>query len=116
MATKADLRNRVLQHLHVVAGGETPSSEDAATVDEIIVNVQASLDETFLVSWDLTDIPSNVFQPLSWIMADELIVDFEVQADTATRIERKAIEARKELRRQTDLPIDESTPSEATFF
>lgn len=67
--TAAQLRNRVLQELGVLAAGETASADDAALVDAVVADVHAMLDKEVFVSWATSAIPDTVMEPLVMIVA-----------------------------------------------
>lgn len=69
MASQADLVARVLRELNILVGGETPSAEDDAVVDEAIAEVQAELQERQLAYWALDDIPEAVMRGLTLMVS-----------------------------------------------
>jgi hypothetical protein len=69
MPARADLVNEVLRELYVLAGNETPSSEDDAVVDIAIDQAMGELSERQLAYWDVTDIPQAVMRGLTLVVA-----------------------------------------------
>lgn len=72
MATITELRNKVLEELGVASVGETPSSEEAATIEGMYDEVYAELKSERLVSWGPTEsIPAKFVRPIVVIVAAE---------------------------------------------
>jgi hypothetical protein len=69
MANQSDLVARVLRKLYVLAGNETPSAEDAATVNIGITESHAELQERRIAYWELSDIPEAVMHGLTLVVA-----------------------------------------------
>jgi hypothetical protein len=61
--TKAELRNRVLEHIGVVAAGESGSAEDGDLVDEAIDSAHAQLRKFGLAPYATSAVPEWA-QPL----------------------------------------------------
>lgn len=55
--TLAELRDKVLQRLDVLAAGEIASAEDAALAEGILRGVQAELEFLNIALWTLDDVP-----------------------------------------------------------
>lgn len=68
-ATQADLVSRVLRHLHVLDGGEAPSAEDDAVVDDAIAEVMGELTELGLAYWSTSAIPEAVMRGMIIMVA-----------------------------------------------
>jgi hypothetical protein len=79
--TKAQLRNRVLQELGVLAGAETANADDAALVDAVIEDQHAMLDREILVTWSTSAIPDTVMEPLVLLVAARCAGRFGLPAD-----------------------------------
>lgn len=55
--TLAELRDKVLQRLGVLAAGENASPEDAALVEDALTGIQGELDQLNIALWTLDDVP-----------------------------------------------------------
>lgn len=67
--TKADLRTAVLRRLGVLAVGETPSAEDAETVEATISRVHAELQADGIAYWPVNATPDVVTEPMIYLVA-----------------------------------------------
>jgi len=76
--TAAEVRNRILRKLGVLAAGETASSEDAALVDTELADVHAELDGLSLVSWPLSAVPGNLVAGYVNIVAEQVGAEFGI--------------------------------------
>lgn len=65
MATKADLRLRVLRKLALVSEGQEPSAYQAEVVDTVIDDEHAYLQAQGIAAWDLTAIPDGALRGLT---------------------------------------------------
>jgi hypothetical protein len=74
--TKAQLRNRVLQHLGVLAAGQDPSAEDADLVDEAIDAAHDRLNKYGLTPFATSAIPSWAQTPLRDYVAGDVARSF----------------------------------------
>lgn len=93
-STKADLRNRALEHLGVLAAGESPSAEDAALVDGRIDSLHEKLMARRLVNFETSAIPDEAVHDYMRIVANEC-----AQAFGLPRIEAETMSAEAELRK-----------------
>lgn len=67
---KAALRNRVLEHLGVIAAGETPASADQTLVEEVIDTAHEVLRKSGLVPFATSAVPSWAQGGLrDWVVA-----------------------------------------------
>jgi hypothetical protein len=83
MATKADLRERVLRHLKVLEANESPVAADAAATDEAIDDVYAELGELGQAYWSADTIPQACLRPLMRVVAADLAADFVTAGEVA---------------------------------
>lgn len=99
MATKAELRNKVLQRLGVIDPEETPSSADANTVEEAYLELYDELRKSGHVSWASGgSIPSEAVRPLVNVIAYELLPEFLVPGEQAMKIQSAYQSAIRRLR------------------
>jgi hypothetical protein len=83
-ATQADLVKRVLLHLDVLVGGETPSTEDDATVDLAIGEVMGELTELGLAYWAVGAIPEAVMRGMTIMVASNCAASFMSRSEAAS--------------------------------
>lgn len=78
MATKADLRNRVLRRLKRLASGQTAPAELSTPVEEVLDELFAELRAENVVYWgsDIDDIPDEAVRPFVGHSASELAQEF----------------------------------------
>lgn len=69
MATKADLRLRVLRKLAIVSESQTPQAYEADITDTVIDDEHAYLLSRGDIAWDLNDIPAGALRGLTDYMA-----------------------------------------------
>lgn len=74
--TTQDLAVRVLERLKVIAAGDTPSAEDAASVKSFYAGQFAELQADAVAYWDEDDIPDEAFQALADFVAGRIAPDF----------------------------------------
>ena len=70
--TKAEIRNRVLEHLGVLAAGQGASAEDAALVDEAIDSAHERLRKFGLVPFATSAVPPWAQIPLRDYVAGDV--------------------------------------------
>lgn len=114
MATQSDLVARVLRELYVLAGSETPSAEDDATVDEAIAEVQAELQERQLAYWELTAIPEAVMRGLTLMVAGNCGRKFKPEMSVA-ECEAMRDQGMKRIREVTAMQPDNDTVAKHYF-
>jgi hypothetical protein len=76
--TLAQLRNRTLQKLGVLAGSETADADDAALVEQAANNLHAMLEKEVWLSWTTSAIPDTIFEPLATVTAALVCGEFGV--------------------------------------
>jgi len=109
MATKAELRDRVLEKLRLLGEGMNASNDDAAKVESQIDRTQALLEARNIAFWgDVTDIPPEGEEQFIYLVSSDLAEDFSVPNDLAGRIfemdQNVFDEPDGEIRRIVDLP------------
>lgn len=114
--TKADLRNRVLQELGVLAGAETAGSDDAALVEGVIDAQHAMLERQIFLTWTTATIPETVIEPLTAIVAARCAGRFGLPADRRAELIALAAEGMAELQTQTQARDDSTAPIRATYY
>jgi hypothetical protein len=118
MATKADIRNRVLQKLGVLAAEETAQSADAELVEGVVDAVHAELEGEGLVSWTVETVPNNIKESFATLVAYRLVSegsDFGVPADTKQSLMMAGEPAMRRIRRQVS-PGWSGAPTEAEYL
>ena len=107
--TKADLRTAVLKRLGVLAVGETPSAEDAATVEATIDRVHAELQADGIAYWPVNATPDGVSEPFIYLIAAYIAPEFGIPAGDAQPFMRR-------LRSLTSIQADLSQTITAEYF
>lgn len=115
MATKADLRDSVLERLGVLGAGATAAQEDAALVERTIDRYHETLVGEGLANWATSDIPDEVMVPLTWIFAGLLARPFELNEQEVVNLENEITLGRNALRRQISVKA-KSEPVTAEYF
>jgi hypothetical protein len=115
--TLADLRNRVLQKLSVLMGGETAAAEDAAVVDAACLAVFEDLRERNICYWSDSAIPLALKESLAEHIACYSCGDFPSKKNNAKYGGEAAKEAtRAVLRELTAHTKRVETPTQAAYF
>jgi len=114
--TLAELRNRVLGRLKVLAAGEVANSTDAADVEAAIADINEKLRDKQICYWEDSAYPAAIFQDLAWYVAchcaDEYMSEAEASAFRAKNEDRSLAE----LRRLTASTERTDMPTRADFF
>lgn len=91
MATKAEVRNRALQALGVIAIGATPESQDTTRVEDGFDEVYGALKDEGLVTWASTaEVPTKIVPYMVAMVAWNCVNDYGV---SPARYQRLAAEA-----------------------
>lgn len=114
--TLAELRDKVLQRLGVLAAGEIASAEDAALVEDALRGVQGELDRLNIALWTLDDVPDYAVGSVIRIAMAEVGPAFGITAINGLPLD----ETYRELgiRRLRELTADRvpSVPGTAEYF
>ena len=114
--TLAELRNRVLGRLKVLAAGEVANAADTAFVEATIADVNEKLRDKQICFWEDSAYPAAIFQDLAWYVAchcaDEYMSEAEASAFRAKNEDRSLAE----LRRLTASTERTDMPTRADFF
>jgi hypothetical protein len=97
---KAALRNRVLEHLGVLAAGETAATVDQAWVDEAIDAAHDRLRKFGLVPFATSAIPSWAQIPLRDIVAGDVASSYGMSGQRLMEFKQGAVVGERELARQ----------------
>jgi hypothetical protein len=97
---KAALRNRVLEHLGVLAAGETAATADATLVDELIDAAHERLRKLGLVPFATSAVPSWAQSALKEVVARDAGPAFGMSGQRLLELEQGARMAERELARQ----------------
>ena len=98
MATKAEVREKVLRKLRVLAEGESPSAQVQTDTDAAIDEMHAFLAAKNAITWDADeDIPTAAVRPFVSVVASELADEFEVDEMRYNRVRGEASGAIREL-------------------
>jgi len=85
--TKTKLIKKILQKLKVLESGESPDSEQTATVSEMYDTVYQELKSDELVTWTAAgDIPEKQASQMIIFMASRLVDEFSVPEQRASRL------------------------------
>jgi hypothetical protein len=137
-ASRANLRDRTLRKLRVLAAEESPSAADASVTVEALEALHARLtgqdltswadagvsdaateDEALiafgLVEWDLDSVPVFAAQLYAIMAASDLADTFGLPDGFTGRLLQEAAGAERELRRMTRIPTN-GQPVRAEFF
>lgn len=94
MATKAEIRDRVLKKLGVLARGQTANAADASHVETAYDELHAELTERSLAVWALTaECPDKLSQAMVDILAFRVCDDYSVSNDRYSRLQAAAVKA-----------------------
>lgn len=114
--TRADLRNAVMGRLGILDAGTAPEAEDA---QDVLIAIQCTLEELHddgLIPFDLDGdaIPAPYMIPLSFLVADPLVVDYA----TGERAQAIALGAERGMRRLHKLKAQPyyGTQQQAEYF
>lgn len=77
--TTQDLAEAVLSRLGVLALGDTPEAEDAASVISTYADLFQELEEDDIAFWIESDIPERVFRALADFVAGRMATDYGQQ-------------------------------------
>lgn len=102
----ADVQRMVLQALGVLADGETPRAQDAVLALEALTEVHEGLRFKSLanrqdLAWPVTLIPAFAGRPYARLAANLLADTFGIPGQRAQVLAQRAVEAEREMRRQT---------------
>lgn len=87
MKTREELVKRALQEIRVVAAGQTPSAEDAKTVDDEIVPVLSDLSKRNVYPFgDPDQIEDDAFVHLAIILGNSVASSFGQPYDDSLRL------------------------------
>lgn len=115
-ATLAEMRNRVLEKLFVLVAGETAETEDAVTVEKVIVSTNEELRENELCYWSDSATPQFLVEALAAYYACFLANDYmSAQESAAFRQDHLGMSLAK-IRELTATKKRTATPTRGTFF
>lgn len=98
--TKATLRRKVLEHLIVIAAGETPATADQTLVDDAIDAAHERLRKFGLAPFETSAIPSWAQMQLRDIVAADVAQTFGKSGQTLIEYKAAAEIGERELARQ----------------
>lgn len=75
MATKADLRNKVLRYLSVLPEGQDASPHQETVVGDAIDQAQAELETKGVAYWSLTTIPNDAMTAYARFVAARVALE-----------------------------------------
>lgn len=113
--TQAELAERILQNLGMLAAGETADTADAVLVEEAITGAHARLQTNDLAPFELTAVPEQSQMAMINYVSADLAGFFGISGERLQVILAKKSEAMRELRKQAEVkkpPI----PVKATYF
>ncbi|MCK5602759.1 hypothetical protein KAR91_12840 [Candidatus Pacearchaeota archaeon] len=100
MPTKARIANKVLTKLTVIGEGDTAIQTDVDLVEETYDEVWEELSELGMVTWGEDDeIPTEASKSIVYLVAAELVDEYEVPPQKAANIQQGAARAEVTLRR-----------------
>lgn len=87
MATRAEIRDRVLRKLGVLATGQTADASAANIAETAYDEIHAELTEIGMAIWPIDDeCPDRLSEHVSNLMAYRLVNDFSVSSERYQRI------------------------------
>lgn len=87
MATKAEIRDRALRKLGVLATGQTPDANAASLATTAYDEIHAELSSLGLAVWAATaDCPEKLSEHVANLIAYRLVNDFSVSSERYQRI------------------------------
>ena len=113
--TKAQLRNRVLQHLGVLGSGQTARADDADVVDEAIDAAHARLRKPGLVPFATSAVPEWAQVPLRDYVAGDVAQLFGYGAERIGEFKAGQRAGEAELARQV-AGFRHKVPIRGTYF
>ena len=94
MATKAEIRDRVLKKLGVLASGQTANAVDVTNVETAYDELHAELTELGLAVWALTaECPDKLSQPMIDMLAFRVCDTYSVPDNRYARLQASATKA-----------------------
>jgi hypothetical protein len=112
---KAALRNRVLEHLGVLAAGETAATADQTWVDEAVDAAHERLRRMGYAPFATSAIPSWAQIPLRDIVANDCAPSYGLTGQRLLEMRQAAGVAEKELARQV-AGYRHSIPIKGSYF
>ena len=95
--TRAILAKAVLKNLGIIGIGVTPSAEDSADVIDRIDSYHAQLRDDGMAYWSDDEIPLEVREPLTVLLAGVCAPMFQVSTEKQTILAQQIPNARKAL-------------------
>lgn len=107
----SDLTRATLQTLGVLAEGETARFEDASLAEEALREVHEMLRGKGIanrqdLAWPLLYVPAFAMRPYAALAGNLLADTFGLSMQRASRLAQRAVEAEREIRRQTRKATD----------
>lgn len=91
MKSREQLVKQALKEIKVVAAGQTPSAEDAQTVDDVVVPVLSDLSKRKVYPFgDPDQIEDDAFVHLAIILGNQVAGQFGQASDDAVRLASEA--------------------------
>lgn len=114
--TLAELRDKVLQRLGVLAAGEIASAEDAALAEDLLRGVHAELEVLGIALWTLDDVPDYAVGAVIRMALPEVGPSFGVVSVNGLPLDEGYREMA--IRRLRELTADRvpSVPGTAEYF
>lgn len=97
---KAALRNRVLEHLNVIAAGQTPATADQTLVDELIDAAHARLRKGEVVPFPTSAIPDWAQTHLKHVVAYDAAPTYGITGQRLGELRSEATQGEYHLQRQ----------------
>ncbi|WP_025899051.1 hypothetical protein [Sneathiella glossodoripedis] len=112
MATKSEIRQKVLRKLGVLGRGQTASNSDATLVEEFITQTHANLFNRGKIYWSVNDTPDEAVNAWVMVIANECGDEFGL---ASPELERKAAIAMTEIAALNAVNY-EGEPNEALYY
>lgn len=112
MTTQAQIIKRALVRAGVIAYDATPTDAQKNQAEVVLLSTHEDLVDSNLVSWELSDIPSAMVNPLVSVLAKEISDDFGVSSERYQRITLAANQGMDRIMTYNEIPYSGETSTE----
>lgn len=112
MATKEEVRDKVLRKLTVLAKGQTAKAEDASLVESHISSIHSNLLAKGKIYWPVDNTPEEAVNAFVWIVANECKTEFGI---TNPELPLKSQQATTDIA-ELNAVAYEGEPNEGQYF
>jgi hypothetical protein len=112
---KAALRNRVLEHLSIIAAGQTPATADQTLVEEAIDAAWSRLGKLGLIPFLEDEIPAWAQMQMCDVVAYDVAPKYGISGSRLGELSARATRAEFDLNRQVSGRKHKRTPRRMYF-